>query len=370
MTKITLSVAGKFHALSLAKEYAAMGVLESLNCMSRDFKTPAGLSAENFNNRVDLAYWQAIGSKMPSLLGFSFRKKNQLFDAWMAKNIVKKEPAVLHAWNNSCTQTFTVAQKLGWKCCIERSCPHNQFQHDLLTEESEIVGVPYHKNADELKAAIEELYMADVIIAPSSYSAGSYTDPELIKKVRCITLGGNYKYKEREAKTGKGLKILMVGNTFLRKGTHYLVEAMKYIDDPSVELWVRGEVPEVYRKRIQDSRIKIFGAVPLEKLHELYRTADVFVQPSVDEGFGMTVLEALSFGLPLVVTEHVGAKDVLNNHVARTVPIRDAEALAKGILAVKDLAGTKFDDERKRILAENTWAKCAQSIATNAYGLF
>jgi glycosyltransferase involved in cell wall biosynthesis len=159
----------------------------------------------------------------------------------------------------------------------------------------------------------------------------------------------------------------MVGNSFLRKGIHYLVEAFKRIDDPKAELWIRGDVPEVYRERIRDSRITVIPAVLPHKLRELYLAADVFVQPSIDEGFGMTVLEALGYGLPLVITEHVGAKDVLTDEVAVTVPIRNPEAIAAAIESARRLPGPGFDAARKAIIERNTWAACAGRMIDGIY---
>jgi glycosyltransferase involved in cell wall biosynthesis len=207
----------------------------------------------------------------------------------------------------------------------------------------------------------------DTIVCPSNYSANSFVEPELRDKVKKVSLGSNFKFKERIVKPDSRLRILMVGNAFLRKGTHYLVEAMKFIEDPSAELWIRGDVPEEYRKRINDDRIKIFGSMPINQLFELYENADVFVQPSVDEGFGMTVLEALSFGLPLVLTENVGAKDIVNEKLAEIVPIRDPMALSKAIIGVRNLPGKEFDIERKRILEKYTWNLCAKTLFTDVY---
>ncbi len=366
--KITLSVAGKFHALSLAKEFSKRDLLENIYCVSRSTKVPNNIPDSTYNNRIDLAWWQAFGTRIP-FTGFSFNKRNQIFDEWVAKKITTETPSVIHGWNGSSFKTFKIASKLGWKCCIERSCPHNQFQYDLLKEEADTLGLYHHEDPDKLKQNIEELYMADTIICPSSYSASSYKDPELIKKICRVPLGGNYVYKDRAERSQSGLRILMVGNSFLRKGTNYLIEAMKFLESPDVELWIRGEIPDSYRQKIKDPRIKIFGAVSFEKLNELYLSADVFVQPSIDEGFGMTVMEALSYGLPLVVTDHVGAADVLNDKVAKKVPIRNSEALANAIIQAKELVNDNFDDERKSILKTYTWSLCSTRLLTEAYNI-
>jgi glycosyltransferase involved in cell wall biosynthesis len=161
----------------------------------------------------------------------------------------------------------------------------------------------------------------------------------------------------------------MIGNNFLRKGTHYLIEAFRHIADPNAELLIRGDVPAAYRGRVRDARIRILPDLPRERLLELYAQADVFVQPSIDEGFGMTVFEALGFGLPLVVTENVGARDLLTPAVSVTVPIRDPEALAAGISAALRLPGERFDAERRAILERNTWAACVERMLTGVYQL-
>ena len=69
-------------------------------------------------------------------------------------------------------------------------------------------------------------------------------------------------------------------------------------------------------ERSDEPASEILAQPPKELGDAALTPADVFVQPSIDEGFGMTVFEALSFGLPVVVTENVGANDLLNSQVS------------------------------------------------------
>lgn len=361
---ITLATAGRFHAYSLAKEYARMGRLERLVVSDRRFLPPAGLNRSNYVNRFDLAVWRHLDRFIK--LGYSEPKKCRIYEDWLADYLAKKSPGVLHVWSGVALASLRRLKGEGWVRCVERSCPHNLVQYELLREESDLLGLHFEENRDLVDRAVEELYLADRIIAPSRYSASSYTDPVLMRKVRVNTLGANYEMKPRCAKSDK-LIVLLVGNAFLRKGTHYLIEAFKLIDDPGAELWLRGYVPEQYRKRIKDPRVKIIGDVLPSKLDAIYRAATVFVQSSIDEGFGMTVLEALAHGLPLVVTQNVGARDILSDEVAVTVPIRDPNALAAGITRARNLPGAVFDMARQRILEQNSWAACAERMLCSAY---
>jgi glycosyltransferase involved in cell wall biosynthesis len=361
---IDIAVAGKFHAFHLASALARIGALRDLYSAHRSVRPPAGVKSRQFHNRIEIAAWAQLSSIVP--LGYSDGLKLRIFDRWLSRNLRQKRQGVLHSWNGNSLATFKALQGTGWLLCVERSCPHNQFQYDLLVEEGKAIGVPHRQDPRDLASAIEELHLADVIVAPSTYSAASYQEPALKKKLRINPLGANVRYLER-AQSEQGLRVLMVGNQFLRKGTHYLIEAFKKIDDPNARLWIRGDVPGDYRSRINDRRITIFPSLLPDKLHRLYRSANVFVQPSIDEGFGMTVLEALGYGLPVVVTEHVGARDLLTSEVSISVPIRSPDALVEAIMSARTLPGPTFDAARRRIIEANSWQACARRMLDQVY---
>jgi glycosyltransferase involved in cell wall biosynthesis len=225
----------------------------------------------------------------------------------------------------------------------------------------------YHSDPKVLEEAIEELYLADIISVPSRYSAQSYQDPILQAKLRINPLGGNIVMQPRFSRSRMPLRVLMVGNDFLRKGTHYLIEAFRLIKDPSARLKIRGSVPKDYARRIQDPRIEVLGPVTRSRLDALYRWANVFCLPSIDEGFGMTTLEALAYGLPLVVTNNVGSADVLNPAVACVVPIRDARAIEEGIQRASELEPGVVWDAAPKLLTDNSWAVSAKRQLSDVY---
>src|SRR5204862_3501367 len=126
-----------------------------------------------------------------------------------------------------------------------------------------------------LHEAIEELYLADIISAPSRYSAQSYMDPVLRTKLRVNPLGCNFRMQPQFSRAREPLRVLMIGNEFLRKGTHYLIEAFRLINEPSARLKIRGSVPTEYARRIQDPRIELVAPVTKSRLATLYRWANV-----------------------------------------------------------------------------------------------
>ena len=103
------------------------------------------------------------------------------------------------------------------------------------------------------------------------------------------------------------------------------------------------------------------------RLDSLYRWANVFCLPSIDEGFGLATLEALAYGLPLVVTENVGSVDVLDPAVTWVVPIRDARAIEKGIRWASQLEPNVVWDVAAKVLKGNSWALSAKRQLNDVY---
>jgi glycosyltransferase involved in cell wall biosynthesis len=364
--KVYFGVCGRFHAFSLAREMEPFGVLGGVYAVDKCAWTPMGVPRSKFHNRLDMAVYSRVARYLPGV-HYSGDTQVDRFDNWLLGKLRGIEPGVLHGWNSHVWGTFQALRQTGWRLCCERSCPHNQFQADLLREEARLLGLPFHYNPERLERAIEELYLADVISTCSQYSASSYRDPALRSKVRVNPLGSNFHpYRVERAKNAP-LRVLMVGNAFLRKGIHYLIEAFAHIGDPRAELWIRGEVPGEYRSRIKDSRVKIIPPLFDGALRRLYREATVFCLPSIDEGFGLVTLEALAYGLPLVVTEHVGARDVLNPEVSWTAPIRDPRALAEGIDWARQQDPERIAAAAAQILNRNRWRDCAERQVHSVY---
>jgi glycosyltransferase involved in cell wall biosynthesis len=364
--RITYGLYGRFHAFALAAEMEKLGVLEMVFCADKAWHAPLGIPPSKFQNRWDLAIWQRAARHIP-LVRFEQRKIEIQFDDWLLKKVRHLDPGVLHGWNLHVRRTFQALKGQGWKLCLERSCPHNAFQDEILKEEADRLQLHYQSDPKVLDEAIEELYLADIISAPSRYSAKSYTDPVLQTKLRVNPLGCNFRMQAPFSRPREPLHVLMVGNSFLRKGAHYLIEAFRLIKEPTARLKIRGDVPKEYANSIQDPRIEVVGPVTKSRLDALYRWANVFCLPSIDEGFGMVTLEALAYGLPLVITENVGSADVLNPSVARVVPIRDPQAIEMGIRWASRLDGDQIWQAAAEILEKNSWALSANRQLWDVY---
>lgn len=127
------------------------------------------------------------------------------------------------------------------------------------------------------------------------------------------------------------LRFLYVGTLSLRKGLPYLLEAWRYLKPGShAQLYLVGSKElDVVARLKQEPGIRYLGLLSKDELRHAYRQADVLVLPTLCEGLAHSVLEALSFGLPVITTEASGAGHLIRSgENGFIVPSADAEALA------------------------------------------
>ncbi len=123
--------------------------------------------------------------------------------------------------------------------------------------------------------------------------------------------------------------VLGLGTIEPRKNIARLVEAWRLLDG-EVGLALAGGEGWGDRPDLADPRIRRLGYVPDEEIGRLYRGAAVYCYPSLYEGFGMPIVEAMACGTPVVASAH-GSLDEACGQAAVRVDALDPEAIAAGI---------------------------------------
>jgi teichuronic acid biosynthesis glycosyltransferase TuaC len=143
----------------------------------------------------------------------------------------------------------------------------------------------------------------------------------------------------RSLPEGRRVRLLCVARLVDVKGVDVLVEALGLLvaGGADVELTIAGDGPlrgqlsaRAAALGVAD-RLKLLGGVPWESLPALMRSADVYVQPSRREGFGVALVEALATGLPAVATRSGGPEGTVGEDEGVLVDKGDPVALVEGI---------------------------------------
>jgi glycosyltransferase involved in cell wall biosynthesis len=128
------------------------------------------------------------------------------------------------------------------------------------------------------------------------------------------------------------LRVLWLGQVNVRKGIHYLMQAAKLLANEPVRFDVVGSIGILPRAVASAPRKMTFhGPVSRSGAAEWYRKADLFVLPTLSDGFALTQLEALAYGLPVIVTPNCG-QVVEEGETGFIIPPRDPQALADAIV--------------------------------------
>ena len=142
---------------------------------------------------------------------------------------------------------------------------------------------------------------------------------------------------------GDEVVIGTLGRLRAEKGHRYLLAAMKDIAVrwPSAKLLVGGDgdEAEALRHRARSAGIEgsvtFLGAIPRSKLGDFMRAVDVFVMPSLSEGFGVALVEAMGYGKAVIASRVGGMAELVNDRVdGILVPPADAAALAQAICSL------------------------------------
>ena len=173
----------------------------------------------------------------------------------------------------------------------------------------------------------------------------------------------------------KSLTVLSVGLS-LRKGIQTLCAAIPQVLEqvPEVEFWLAGADPDHQREKtfraanpkIAPDKVKFLGSVSDGQLAELYSTCAVYVSASVYESFGLTLVEAMAYGKPVVGCAAGAVQEtVLDGQTGFLVPVEDPAAFAAAIIKLvrqADLRSQFGMAGRQRAVKNFSIERMAESI--------
>ena len=299
----------------------------------------------------------------------------QALDQKVSRELSNFTSKILHAYEDGCSVSFSQAKQLGMQCSYELPIAHWATVRRLLAEETERYPEwePTLESTREPEEKLcqkeEELRLADRISCPSQFVLDSIP-LEIRQKTPCqISPFGSPPSKpadfERSPKNDT-FKLLFVGSMSQRKGLADLFDAMKLLNGEPISLSILGQpsMPmEFYRKQLAE--FAYFPPCPNSKVRDIMKVHDALVLPSIVEGRALVQQEALSCGLPIIVTPNAGGEDLVDEGITgHLVPIRSPEKIAEAITLMISNRSNKEEIQNlcQKKAKDYSWKTYAQKV--------
>jgi glycosyltransferase involved in cell wall biosynthesis len=263
------------------------------------------------------------------------------FDEWVASR-VNSEIDAIHTYEHAALATLSKAKSLNKFCIYEQPSVYHAFFRQIAEGQlalypelnSKTMDLKVNAKADRRnRRRDKELQMADMIICNSSFTrstlsaAGVNPAKIFVLPLAFPAVGKTIKQKDNSGP----IIFLHAGNQSLTKASHLLYQAWRAcnLKNEEAELWLIGKMslPEVLRNNLP-GKVIIKDNIPHSELMALYQNADVLVMPTLADGFGMVITEAMSQGVPVIATNNCGGPDVIK-HMKNgwLIPAADVTAL-------------------------------------------
>jgi len=241
-------------------------------------------------------------------------------------------------WKHEC---FNCPQKGEYpkSLFIDRSKENFNLKKDLFTSDIKLTIVAV---SNWLEGIIKQSFLSKFPVKVIHNGI----DINQFKPVKDIGIDKKYSH------LSKNFTILGVANKWSpRKGLNDFLELSKKIDE-DINLILVG----LDKKQISLLPKKIIGYERTENLQDLvqvYSLADIFINPSVEETFGLTVAEAFACGTPAIVYNSTGSPEIINKDVGFTVEAGDIDGILKAIEIVRKNGKQNYSEHCVRHISEN-----------------
>jgi glycosyltransferase involved in cell wall biosynthesis len=239
-----------------------------------------------------------------------------------------------------------------------------------LREEYEKWGLyPRLPNARIVEKELREYEMADYISIPSTFAMRTFLSKGFPQaKLLKTSLGVDLSEFQPQPKRDTVFRVVFAGRLDLRKGVQYLLQAFAELKLRDAELWLIGSRFDELAPFLDEYRGSYIHIdhVPQAKLRDHYSQCSVFVLPSIEDGFGIVLPQAMACGLPVVCTINTAGEDLVTNGVEGfVIPVRDIAALKDKLLYLyenPDIRAEMGASALRRVATGLTWDDIGQQV--------
>jgi glycosyltransferase involved in cell wall biosynthesis len=295
----------------------------------------------------------------PALSGVTESSLHSLFGRWAAREVDKESWDIIHCWSGVSEELLTMRPRKGLTLLM-RGSAHIATQSRLLREEATRTGVALDQpSAWMIERELREYALADRIVVLSTFARETFEQEGVpADKLSTLPLGvdvGAFRpsaevvaERQRRILSGAPLQVLYVGALSYQKGLFDLGRVVDALSGDNFRFTLVGPMTRESAHIVSTLRGKaeIVGKVPQAELPRLYERSDLFLFPTIQDGFAMVLTQAKAAGLPILTTWNSAGTDLITSDVDGWIlPIRDSLAFERRLT---------WCDEHRDVLAEMT----------------
>lgn len=300
-------------------------------------------------------------------------------DKWTAGNLAKAKKLGLsgvYAYEDGALLTFKNAKKTGIQCIYDLPIGYWKSARLLMEREFEInpdwaeTLIGFYDSDEKLQKKDQELALADIIFVASSFTKKTLEEFQgKLAEIKVIPYGFPEvrTQKKYESLENRKLRVLFVGGLSQRKGISYLFDAVKGLEN-KVELTIVGHksVSNCAALNLALEQHNWIPSLSHDEVLECMQQHDVFVFPSLFEGFGLVITEAMSQGLPVITTDRTAGPDLIENGKnGWIVPAGSSSAIKEVVSQILDKPDIlqEFGIAAQNKAATRSWSVYGQEMA-------
>lgn len=392
--KIIISSFGTYYSLQPARIFQKNSNL---------VKYITGFPKKYVENHNEFPNRKYLSLKVPFLIGylctkFKFIIGDKLYSKFLkyshnsfSRRLAKNINMPFDFFIGSSSYSFEAllkAKKLNPTCItiVDHASLNEKFElEQKLIEEKKygfkLTGNSLHKWL--LKKENLEHEFSDYIVLPSYFAKKTFIDKGYRESKLLVNhFYANTKKFKKTFKRDDKFRVLFCGTVEPRKGIHYLLEAFEKLKLENAELWIIGSLDylkndKLFKKfidKFNSENIVFFDSINSNKLADYFSQCSVLVLPSISDGFGLVVIQAMSCNLPVIVSDNTGAKDIIkdgyNGFVVETRNINliseKIKYFYKNPKKIKDMGNNAFKTVKDNYTWDaygNRWQKILDNLA-------
>ena len=279
---------------------------------------------ENIDKKRIITFTVLAGLKVLNVSAFIV---NSIFDLFVAIHLfIDRRFDVFIGWSGASSISVSCAKYLGKYTILERGSAHIGVQHKLLEKyfKNHGLGFKYDKRIETKE--LQEYKIVDTIMVPSTFVYDTFQSQNVTVNLEINHYGSSSCFRPESRRlngaiNNEKLKVAFVGGVSVRKGLLDIIEMFNVKPElrGCIEIHAFGDCETLVMESIRTNELNnvIFthGHISQESLASQLSSMNLGILPSVEDGFGMAVVQMMSSGLPCVVSTNTGAKDCIKHGV-------------------------------------------------------